>query len=426
MSLLPFHSHWQDRYSQKCPHVRLFGTLLGRATGRRVVFEGPGDPSTAKVRDRLDLSSKGLQPMWLKSALILCLAVSGISTSTALGQIYGTYQSNLKPPGAATWNYRVAFMHDYAASKVRLWWSCGPNNQPAICYGEKSGITVVYVGTDIVASSFGLCDLSDPTVVKFNGQYYLYGTGIENGNPGCPQLTPPGVNGKIFGFVSSNARNWTILNGGQPVITMPNSGTFGIGQPSAVVMNYAYSCNGSTWVATPTTPRIRIYHTQSANKPPTETQYNLFAKNSTNGVTFTAHTDALGKQAILRGSGVQFNGFWPEVKKVGIFGDYPLVISYSGPNGGEFTAVTGNKPSDFNWMAGNAGLPLNFVPSSSTSASLEGIADGTFINSNGSQFFGAPSGSVGFFWSQNDTQIYRGYSTTSIYFPWSTSMGACP
>jgi hypothetical protein len=207
---------------------------------------------------------------------------------------------------------------------------------------------------------------------------------------------------------------------------MANSGTYGIGQPSAIVMQYSYTCIGGSWFTGQATPFIRIYHTQSASQP--DPGYSLFAKDSYDGVNFSAHVGPGGIQGILRGSAIQFNGWWPNVKKVGTFGDYPLVISYSGPFG-QYTAATNGSPSDFNWIGGNGGSLLSFSPASTTSASLDGIADGTLIDTNGGQFFGNPSGQVNFWWSAGSvtfpTPIYLGQAATGTYFPWSSSMGSC-
>src|SRR5215469_8678618 len=90
-------------------------------------------------------------------------------------------------------------MYDSAAGKVRQWWGCGSGNASSgagICYGEGPGN---YIAQDILGSSFGLCDIAYPTVIQFNGRYFLYAAGIVAGNSGC---AAPGTNGNVCGFVT--------------------------------------------------------------------------------------------------------------------------------------------------------------------------------------------------------------------------------
>ena len=339
------------------------------------------------------------------------------------GMVFGAVQSALHPPGNA-WNFRIADLQEPSGGVVRLWWSCGINTNPVnptICYGEKVSNQFQYVGSDIVGVSYGLCDIADPTVVKFNGYYYLYASAIKSGTSPCPS----GVQGNVFGFVSSDARSWTILNNGNPVITSLDP-AYSDSQPSAIVMQYSYACSAGSWAASPTTPFIRVYYTAGSDIG--DPGYSRFAADTYDGSSFAAHVGPGGIQGILRGYGPLRGGWWPNVKRVGVFGDYPLVMSYAGPDA-NYTAVTSGAPSDFNWLGANAGHIQYFSPLAFTPGSLEGLGDGTLVDSNGSPFYGYPSGSVYLWWSTGKykwpTPIYRGPSSTLAVFPWSPYMDSC-
>lgn len=339
----------------------------------------------------------------------------GVTANIDAQVIYGTLQGNMRSPTGNV-NYSVSSVHDYTVSPsvLRLWWSCGVT--ASFCYGENA----YYVGTDIVSSNFGFCDSSDPSVVLFNGTWYMYVTAIPNGDPGCGGR---GGNGRIYAFGSSDARNWTLLNGGNPVIWNGPTTSYGTGQPSAVVMNYAYACSGGQWQYYPTTPYIRVYYTQFGNEP--QWPHHLYAMDSYDGVTFTAHTDASGNQGILNGPNVDSVGWYPSVKKVGINGDYPLVIGYwSYSLNTPVTAVT-TGPSDFSWTGGGGGTSLPLSPPGQD-VHLEGDTSGIFLNTLGGGFSGEPSGQVNLWWSPSNVQnIYLGQADAAMWFPWSTSLGSC-
>jgi hypothetical protein len=294
-----------------------------------------------------------------------------------------------------------------------------------ICYGENNS----YIKADVVASGFGLCDLADPSVVLFNRQYYLYATALPIGSIGCQSGSDPGMNNQIYGFVSSDARHWTILNSGEPVIANSQTTYYGIGQPSAIVMSYTYSCTVTgyyqgNWAANPTTPWIRVYFTWNGHQPGGN-QY-LYAEDSTDGVHFTLHQVA-GVSAILNGNGIQTGGWYPSVKKVAQLGDYPLVISYSSANGLAYTAVAGAPPifQDIEWTPRNSGAAVPLNPSSVNNLALESDQTGVLIGTNGGSFPGAPTGQANFWWAQGNVQgvsfphwLYLGQANTATYFPW--------
>lgn len=347
------------------------------------------------------------------------------------GEVYGAVQSALQAPGN-WWNFRIAHLKEPGGGTVRarVWWSCSQNsspNDPSICYGQDTGNGLEYVNTDIPAAQYGLCDIADPTVVKFNGLYYLYASALQAGSLPCP----PGVQGGIVGFVSADARAWSILNNGQYVIASSYSGSaYYEMQPSAIVMQYSYACSAGNWAASTATPFIRVYYTSSDSGDP---GYSLIAADSYDGVSFTLHLGPGGVRGILRGNGLASNGWWPNVKRVGSFGDYPLVITYEGPgdayHNAHYTAVTNGAPSDFNWLGANGGHIQYYSPMSSTSVSLEGLGDGTLIDNNGYQFYGYPSGNVGLWWSAGTmsfpTPLYRGPASTLTIFPWLPYMNSC-
>lgn len=364
-------------------------------------------------------------------AFVLAIGIANATLSVpAFAQIYGTLESGMTYDGGSGWNYSLSFMDDYSSGVNREWWSCGDVSggmHPYICYGEYNS----YVNRDIYGPSYGLCDVSDPTVVKFNGQYYLYLTGIRSGNDGCPGGSEAGDNGNIYAFMSADARTWSILNGGNPVISQAdtNPPAYGIGQPSAIVMSYTYSCLGGFWQATPTTPWIRVYYTWTDPGTPVP-GYHMFASDSTDAVTFVYHNlRGLGSPTpiLSSGSGISSGGWYPGVKKVGLFGDYPLVLAYANGVSGTSTAVTGVTPSDFSWFGGNGGNPTPLSPAPQQTR-LDGDQTGLFLNTSGAAFSGSPSGQNNFWWSQqlsSPPYLYVGPGNTSTYFPWGTVGGSC-
>lgn len=172
---------------------------------------------------------------------------------------------------------------------------------------------------------------------------------------------------------------------------------------------------------------ILIYHTQFTAGSEPAWPHHLYAQDSYDGVTFTPHADQSGQRGILNGTNIQDFG---SVKKVALFGDYPLAIVYS-DGYAPLTATTGSAPSDFSWIAGHYGGYMWMSPESGDSAFLESSdGEGRLANSFGAWFTGPPSGQITFDWSPSrfppPPYIYRGTGDTATFFSWPTSMGACP
>jgi hypothetical protein len=138
----------------------------------------------------------------------------------------------------------------------------------------------------------------------------------------------------------------------------------------------------------------------------------------------------LYQTGVLSGPNITPAGSQPSVKKLGLFGDYPLVIAYTaqGGSGLTTTASTGNTPTDFSWIAGNVGDPVSLSPSA-YNVNLESDVAGLFINTAGASFSGLPSGQVNFWWSNGPSSgnsfTYRGPTNTPAWFPWTTTNAGC-
>jgi hypothetical protein len=257
---------------------------------------------------------------------------------------------------------------------------------------------------DISASNVGMCDISDPTVVYFYGAYYMYVDGLATGSTGCPtELGGDGsaYPGGIYLLTSTDARNWQIQNGGDPVIYQPQYGT--ALQPSVVVMNYSYSCSGGIWSYAPTSPYIKLFYVLHNNPtgyqpfPQPHAGYSMYAATSSDGINFTFDSlTGQGQTGVPFGTNMTTNGWAPSVKKVGYYGDYPLVMSYTGPSG-PVTAWT-NGESEFYWVAGNNGQAFAFSPSGENGY-LESDQTGTFRDTKGNNFISG-NGYFNLWWSE--------------------------
>ena len=296
------------------------------------------------------------------------------------------------------WNTTSAAMADHVTGTFRVWWSCGTPD--GICYGTGTQSGWQYVNEPLIAgfgAALGICDLQDPTAIYFNGSYYLYASGIPAGTPGCPGLGNSGnEHASVYGFISSDGNSWSILNNGNPVIKIssdPKCYTCYTGHgnwtPSAIVMQ-----SGRL---------IRVYYSQNTNgmEPPD----GIYAMDSLDGTNFFSPRVILGQ------------GQWePVVKKVGITGDYPLVMTYvAGSPAWPWTA-TANGPDDTKWITGNGGKPVRLFPPS-TFVSLEGDESGRLIDTKGAYFTGAAGGEIHVWWSSGlPAALYRGLAETARYF----------
>src|SRR5215472_9312694 len=385
----------------------------------------------------------------------LNLLVVGVFTIPALSwsqPVSGAFQSAFQLPGQI-WNNNFAAMMDHNAGVFRVWWACGTGNRDGICYGyvdsnrnpsrnwldncsslshrpggafEPSKCISHFVNMDISASNVGMCDISDPTVVYFNAAYYMYVDGLATGSSGCP--TEEGGDGSaypggIYVLTSADARNWHIQNGGNPVIYQPQYGT--ALQPSVVVMNYSYSCSSGTWSYASTSPYIKLFYVLHNNPtgyqpfPQPDPGYSMYAATSSDGVNFTFDSlTGQGQTGVPFGTNMTTNGWAPSVKKIGYHGDYPLVMSYTGPSR-PVTAWT-NGESEFYWVAGNNGQDFAFSPSGANGY-LESDQTGTFRDTKGNNFISG-NGYFNLWWSnagsgQNAVYPYRGLGVASTLLP---------
>ncbi len=297
------------------------------------------------------------------------------------------------------WNTTSSAMADHITGTFRVWWSCGKPD--GICYGVAGSDGAEYVSEPLIAGygpALDICDLQDPTVVYFKGAYFLYASGIPAGTPGCPgQGNSGNEHASIYGFTSNDGGDtWSILNGGNPVIHISSDpGCFGCYSghgnwtPSAIVMQ-----SGSL---------IRVYYSQNTNgaAPPD----GIYAIDSYDGTSFVDPRVILGQ------------GQWePVVKKVGIFGDYPLVMTYVAGSPAFPWTATANGPNDTSWTIGNHGSPVSLWPPSPF-VSLEGDETGRLIDTSGGYFDGAARGEITFWWSGGTpSALYRGPGDAARFF----------
>ena len=315
--------------------------------------------------------------------------------------ITGTDQGGLVLPGN-TWNQHPFGIMDYTTGVFRYFWSCG--NPDGICVGHATSSQTFLDGEPVSVNnpSPSVCDIQDPGIVKFNGTYYLYAAGIV---PGAPPNA--GCNGTgnehaaIYAFSSSDGVHFSPLNGGHAVIQVSVDPCYtcytghGINGPSPVVMG------AGTF--------IRVYY--FINAP----GYNVVsgasgieAQDSYNGVTFS------NERAIMA------NGaYWPSVKRVGLHGDYPMVMTFTNGSGA-FTA-TSSSSGDTSWTIGNKGASISTTPAYSYPPRLESDQTGLFLNANGGAFTSPVSGQVNFDWDNGvgfvfGTRIYRGSGIAAQFF----------
>lgn len=126
----------------------------------------------------------------IRRALLRTLPCMMLFHAAGWSQIVnGIQQGGLTNPNGY-WNHHPFAMQDYSAGGVfRIYWSCG--NPNGICVGHATSQTFFdFQPISINNSSPAVCDIQDPTVVKFNGMYYLYAAGIRANSPGCKQSCP--------------------------------------------------------------------------------------------------------------------------------------------------------------------------------------------------------------------------------------------
>ena len=242
-----------------------------------------------------------------------------------------------------------------------------------------------------------VCDIQDPSVVKFSGTYYLYAAGIRRRSPGCPGSGNTGnEHAAIYAFSSSDGVSFSPLNCGNPVIQVPADPSCytcytgkGIGFPSAVVMG-----SGSF---------IRVYFHHSA---PGYGQVDdgIEAMDTYDGVSF------FNERYIT-------DGWGPSVKRVGLSGDYPMVMTKSTGSGN--MAATSSWSSDTSWTVGNGGMPISTSPTAGYAPTLQSDETGLFLQGGGAAFTSPVSGQVNLLWGNNFTngsRLFLGTGNAAQFF----------
>jgi hypothetical protein len=237
-------------------------------------------------------------------------------------------------------------------------------------------------------ASPAVCDIQDPTVVRYNGTYYLFVGGIPAGSPGCSSHVSE--HARIYSFSSPDGLSWSPLNGGNPVISVAaDPGCYGCytghgnWSPSAVVMESGRF--------------IRVYYSQEA---PGYGPSGIMSMDTYDGVTFFNQRFILGDA-------------WAAcVKRVGLAGDYPMVMTYR-TGAGDF-AATSNWSSDTSWTVGNGGAPIVTSPAAGYPPTIDGDLTGLF---GGGSYRSPISGPVDFWWpSGSPSRIYWGQASAAQFF----------
>ena len=224
----------------------------------------------------------------------------------------------------------------------------------------------------------------------------MYAEGIRPGAPpnaGCNNEQGAGnEHAAIYAFSSSDGVTFSPLNGGNPVIQVPGDPCYtcytgpGIAGPSPVVMG-----SGSF---------IRMYY--YINAPGYGVVANGFgieAQDSYDGVTFS------NERAIMA------SAYWPSVKRVGLYGDYPMVMTYN-MSSSALTA-TSSSSNDTSWTVGNNGAAMSTNPACSYPPRLESDETGLFAQADGALFTSPVSGQINLDWDNGvgflfGTRIFRG------------------
>lgn len=286
---------------------------------------------------------------------------------------------------------------------LELWGS----SYDGICVGEMTtGGSVSNVGKAVTANPT-VCDIQDPGVVYFNNgvtsYYYLYADGITKETGYACGAGPYGGHAAIYGWYSSNGLSFTALNSGNPVIQFPDDADGcwscytgpGINGPSPVVMAEC-SC-------------IRMYYWYGAPREGLISGGSgVESQDSTNGTNFS------NERVIWA------YGYWPQVKKTGLYGDYPLVMTIQdGATSDEFvSAISGF--NDQTWAceyscAEFAATSINNYP-----AHLESDPTGLLLDTTQSPISISSLINSGeqldLDWD-NSTNLYRGPTTGLNLFP---------
>jgi hypothetical protein len=134
----------------------------------------------------------------------------------------------------AGYNYAPTVLFD--GHKFRMWWTGqgGSSGGDHILYSQAGSLGGPWSTPVVVfgpGSSFASVHTADPSVVQYNGLFYLYYSGSSSAAlvPSSPTM--------IGAAVSRDGIHWTPLDGGAPVV-LPHQSTaavpnkYGVGQPS--------------------------------------------------------------------------------------------------------------------------------------------------------------------------------------------------
>jgi hypothetical protein len=378
----------------------------------------------------------------------------------------GSQLTNQRVNGNSGWNYGMEAIYD--AGTWRYWWGCGTSSTDmAICYKASTSsdpnaggsvTRVIRIGSGNEA--FHLCDIANPSVVRFGGKWIMYVEGVPFGDPGCPTSAPPGFNTAIYAFESTTLTSWTRLAGSsQPVIRTLDYGLnppapppspnpcgglckYGLGHPSAIVVNRDYQCtvdSSGPLLTSTAQPQIRLFYTSFPSgggiydcpicAPGNRWDFHIFEMRSLDGATFSLVQSSLGEYPVLSKEAFPpegtpgstwYGAWWPSVKKIGSWdgGDFPLAISFLS-NGYQGTAVSRNH-SEFVWRRGNGGGAVLTSPASGSTPRLASTPDGTLVDINGSPLAQSSNSQTYLRWSLAGTtpnSTYAGIFDALKWFP---------
>jgi hypothetical protein len=331
--------------------------------------------------------------MEMRKAFFAALATATWFTSSAWSQtISGSVQGGLTNADGL-WNHHPFALNDSSTGVFRFYWSCGNPDGICVITGLRRHFSTEPSSEN--NSSPAVCDIQGLNVVTFDRTNYMFAEGIPAGSPGCSNSG--NEHAAIYAFSSTDGISFSPLNGGNPVIKVSVDPScyscytgHGISFPSPVVMG-----SGSF---------IRVYyHHNAPGYGPIDD--GILAMDTYDGVTF------FNERVILT------PGWAPSVKRVGLSGDFPMVITYATGSGN--MAATSSWSSDISWTVGNNGMPISTNPAAGYPPSLEGDHTGLFLNANGVAFTGPVSGQLHLWWSDNfitGSRIYRGLGNAAQFF----------
>lgn len=353
--------------------------------------------------------------MPMKRTLITALTSAIMFSCSAWSQTTitnGIKESALVLPGN-TWNQHPFSIFDSTSGVYRYYWSCGgAGTYDGICVGQMTPTGQVSNVSQAIFASSTVCDLQDPGVVKFNGIYYLYAEGVRGS--GCGTHSEHAA---IYGYQSSDGLHFSPLNNGNPVIQFAvdtsNNVANANGVPAPCWTCYSgHGIAGPTPVVMASCACIRIYYWYQAPG------YGLIpggggieAQDSSDGTNFT------NERVIWS------QGFWQQVKRTGLYGDYPLVMTVSNGGSGFVTAIS-SANSDQVWNYENGGAQWTTNTALGYPAHLESDVTGLLLDTSRNPITvpNLKSGELLYLdWDNGSTKgssfIYRGYTTGLALFP---------